>query len=705
MNRYYPYLLKGELKWEQQKRFFHCFHGILDLVVNQKIFTHDSSRDYFTKKEIFKMFHLYFKYDKESSHRFANQLLIVKRLLVGGSIDRLKDKELSALYNLIYVYRDVYFIIHKQIPILTQVFTDRSYTITAEQKNKVLIQIKKSFKLLESAYKKENISYPVQDIYQFGDYLKQAGFLQDERQAERAFSFLHSLMTGIIAPKTKVADRQWKAFFDAFYKTVDIVLYYKTYFTEGLTNLEASYNRLESARLFLSLFPVDREGQKFPLENVDEMLHVLMSFFEEPSDVFLSNLKNKDTIRLFTRTLACFSLKNVPDDSCASEWKKDSSVVKISFPDSQFHFFSDRVQVEAPPSSSKMFLDFKMKELLNNWIHDYKKALAALNQGNVEDTALRHKIDHWLDPFFKWEKDSQVVFGDLSFSNNSWYKAYNLLNYQAFLSLFFSSYFEDSPQGVSFTVWKDMVSQISPLLVMLSGRSKYKSSWKKSFYELFSIGDSFLNSSNRDQLLSFRELIDTAVHLLSAVQKSHQAFDIVSRFCEVDLDSACAAKAIVKEPGVLSTYPRFQSYIFDFKESIYIEKIQKVLGHIDKDAFSSLQLSSLFFFIQIIELNYHMIDRNQSFNLESDELLLFSSQFTDNITMQVPYVLNPEQALSYIMYSFKTGEMPFFTGSDFSAIHYTHWHLSSKISQDFNITPNDFHFLLFDFLHLYNKTL
>ena len=354
-----------------------------------------------------------------------------------------------------------------------------------------------------------------------------------------------------------------------------------------------------------------------------------------------------------------------------------------------------------------MFLDPNTISLLNHWIHNYKTSLFDLHHGSFENVAIRYQLDHWLDSFFEWREDGQVQFGAFYPSDNK-NKTYNLLNYQAFLSLFFSSYLPDSyfindNKGISFKVWKDMVSQISPLLVRLGGSEGYKPAWKKSFYDLFNIADSFLNSANRDQHLSSRELIDLTVHLLSAVSNSQRAFNIVSDFCREDLDSFCVASAVVKDPDILTAYPRFQKYIFDFKEPVYIEKIQDTLGKIDKDAFTSLQLTSLFFLIQSMEINYHIIDRDQSFNLEADELFLFSQNFTDSITQLTPYVFNSEQALSYLMYSFKTGNMPFFTGSDLDPVRYTHWHLSSQKFQPFTVTPNDFHFLLFDFYNLYKK--
>ena len=712
MNRYYPYLIKGELNWERQKRFFHCFRGALDLIVNKKIFIHDSSRDYFTREEIFKLFHFYFEYSVEKSHRLAGQLLAVKRMLIGGSVDRLKDKELSAFYNLIYDYRDAYFVIHKQIPVFIRAFTDSSYIISPEQKNKSLSQLKKSFKLLESAYKRENITYPIQDIYLFGHYFKQAGLLEDERKADRSFSFFHHLIGGLVYPhKPEIKKDQWDLFFNAFYKTAELFLYYKTYFVEGLSGLKSSYARLESARLFLSLLDSGSAGS-FPLKNLDDLLSVLVSFFEEQTEGdtiqnIFSSLKNKEVVRLFTRTLVCFSLKKAGSKAdCSSEWKKDSSVVTVSFPDSQFQIFPDRIQAR-PSGSSKMFLSADIQAKLNQWIHDYKTDLFHLHQGAVNDTALRYQLDHWLDSFFSWDEGGRVKFGAFYPSDNK-NKVYEMLNYKSFLSLFFSSYLPESyfsheEKEISFDIWKDMVSQVSPLLVMLSGNQGYKPSWKKSFYDLFYIADSFLNSADKNERLSSRELIDLTVHLLSAVQNSQQAFDRVSDFCGSNLNRSCIASAVLKEPDILSVYPRFQKYIFSFKEPVYKEKILEVLGEFEPSAFTSFKLAPLFFLIQSMELNYHIIDQDQSFNLESDELLLYSKRFTDDIMKQVPFVFNSNQALSYLMYSFKAGIIPFFTGSDFDTVHYTHWHLSSKRKQDFTITPNDFHLLVFDFYNLYKR--
>ncbi|MDE0091994.1 MAG: hypothetical protein OXN83_01760, partial [Oligoflexia bacterium] len=598
-----------------------------------------------------------------------------------------------------------YFIIHKHIPVLMKAFASASHTITTEQRTKSLQQIKTAFQLLESAYKRENIAYPIQDIYRYGAYFKQAGFLKDEQKADRAFFFLHHLIEGVLFPEKEIKDSRWTVIFDTFYNTIDLLLYYKTYFVEDLTDLQKTYVKLESARLFLSLLK-NSSSEAFPLNSLDNMLYVLVSFFDQQTETslsrnMLSNLRDKRLIRFFTRTLTCFSLSLPSKANCSSEWRKDSSVVTFSFPDSQFQFFSDKIQKEDYSSSIRMFLDSKKIDSLNRWIYGYKKSLFDLHQGDLEAVAVRHQFDHWLEPFFGWGEDGRIRFGDF-YSSDHIEKAYQLLNYQAFLSFLLSAYLPNDEKGISFKVWTNIVSQFSPLLVILGGSKGYKMSWKKSFYGLFQVADSFLNSSDRDQHLNSKELIDLTVHFLEAAKSSQKAFDVISGFCGESIDSSCIADAIIREQGILSAYPRFQEYIFNFKIDAYKEKIQDTVGEINNN-FTQVQLLPLFFLLQSMELNYHLIDQDQSFNLESDELLVFAKEFQDSLNAQVPYVFNSEQALSYLMYSFKTGNMPFFTGSGFEPVRYTHWHLSSKSYQAFTITPNDFHFLMFDFYNLYKQ--
>ena len=154
---------------------------------------------------------------------------------------------------------------------------------------------------------------------------------------------------------------------------------------------------------------------------------------------------------------------------------------------------------------------------------------------------------------------------------------------------------------------------------------------------------------------------------------------------------------------MLKPYPRFKDFIFPIKRLEYRQNIQTILSGLKKES-SRLQLLELFLLIQVMEVNYYQrINTNLYFNLESEELLVFADSLKESILLSVPYLHNSDQALAFLLYSFQSKEIPFFTGTEFEPIRFTHWYLNPKVRSSFSITPNDFHNLGFKFYNLYRK--
>lgn len=721
MKRYYPDLIKGNLEWQQQKRFFRCFHDTLELFVEKNIFVHDSSRDHFTKEEIFKMFHLYFEYEEEESRRLTDQVFAVKKLLIGGSADQLKDQEIESIYKMVYDYQEIYFILHKQIPVFHKAFNEEE-SITPEEMEKALTKIKTAFNLLERAYHRENIVYQIDDLDSYDKYLKEFELVEatGTETVKQGIWFIQNLLTAVLFPQKEIAGENWKVALNSLYETFHFLFYYKTQFVNAdLSPPFLTYKILNSAEIMLSALQVeetsDTENKRaIPLKNVDEMLSVLLSFLKQSSrasdlkDSFFANFDER-SIPLLTRTLSCFSLKAVQEGSCKSEWKKDSSlpVVTLSFSDTQFEIFSDRMVQREQSPNEMAFIGQGQLEQLKQWLVDYKNSISKIYYGDVDSVALNRQFEHWLSPFFGWENNGRIEFGSFNQSSSN-EKFYQLLDYQAFLSVLFSSYFPDGffsseegePVSISFKTWKRMVEDISPALVVLGGEQGYGSSWRSALFDLFYFADTFLYSSNRDELLSHRELIDLAVHFLEGMKSVKLAESKMPHWCDGDLNSSCVAKQLLKDQELLAVYPRFQTYLFEDQIDKYAEHISAILG---KDTVQAFDLLPVFVLIQTVELNYDIIDRNQSFNLESDELALFANKFEEQLAYQIPFLSSKEQAYSYLMYSFKTGNMPFFTGDRLTTLEFSNWHLNSKNQQSFKISPNEFHFLIFDFYKLYKN--
>ena len=765
-------MMEGNLNWPKTKRFFRCLHDALELFVDYDLFTHDKSRDYFTKKEVFRIFSYKkaFGYDRDTANDLTEEVLLIKKLFVGGSIDKLKDKEIEAFYKLVYDFRDAYFDsgFYEQIPFIKKVFFEsKSDKVTLRESSRALKAIGQAFQILEKAYKRENIVYRTDDLNRYPQYLEGSQIviplrsenfssyrrektekLQPDRYKtgggealNRSFKFLHHLFEGLLYPEKKIKGKGWTKAFHSLHQALSLFFYYKTYFPqeEPVSLGELAYRILEGGEIFISLLQT-RGKEGFPLRNLDNMVSVLSSFFansdtagsfipilfensgsyrrektEKPkTDQYKNRLwenfhQNRFAIPLLTRTLFCFSLDKSSEKTCKSEWGSDSSspVVSLSFEDTKFDMFSDQIQVQpVQPMDQPAFVQWTRLEDLKHWIMDYKNSLLHIHQGRGKSVAVGYRFAHWLNTFFGWE-DKRIEFGSFQVSENP-EKIYQLLNYQAFLSLVFSSYLpenffssaEEKTKGLSRKTFHRMMKEITPVFAVLTGKKGYTLSWRSSFNRLFHFADSFLYSSNRDNFLSAEELVDLTVHIFEGIKTTQLAYHKVSSVCD---DTSCSVRKILRDPEILAVYPRFQRNLFDFQRVKYQEKMTAVLGGPGQPV-QPFDLLPLFLLIQAMELNYELIDTNKSFNLESDELMVFAKKFEQQLKEQIPYLSNKEQARYYLMYSFKTGNMPFFSDAQWVPLKFTNWYLNQeKRKQSFAISPNDFHFLVFDFYKLYQN--
>ena len=718
IREYYPQLLEGKLPWQKQKRFFRCVHDTLELFVEKEIFTHDSSRDHFTREEIFRMFRLYFEYDDKTSTHLTNVLFFVKKALVGGSINQLKDKEISDLYLLVYDYQEAYFILHKALPIFHKAFSGDFAVLTPKEKDKALNQVRKTMILLNKAYQSKNISYPINDIYKYSDYLREAQLADEETLPffQKGFLFLHNLLEGFFYPQKAIKGKTWDKTFQALYKSTELFLYYKTYFNRNMDSSVYAYRIIESLEMFIALL-LDGKSKGYPLNNLDQMLSVVVSFFNAQSFPFaekaFASLQRSQSVPLLTRMLVCFSLVNSNSKrECQSKWGRgvSSPIVTVAFKDSEFAVFSEKIERKQLSQSSVVIESEKLNRL-KKWLFHYKQSLANIYSRPVEETARQHSFSHWLDPFFGWEEtSSRIKFGSF-YTDNQKEKAVQILHYQAFLSLLFSSYLpegffslnSENRLSIPFSTWKNMIEDMTPIFFILNREEGYDSSWRASLLKLFSFADSFLYSSNRDKRLKASELIDVTVHLLEGIKTERVAGDKVFEVCGSNLQIDCIVKTILSDQTILSVYPRFQKYLFETEIHKYTKRIASILEFQGKGEKDTISLLPLFLLIQAIEINYAITDRNKSFQLESEELFLFTKRFEDLVVQSIPQVVNEFQARAYLMYAFKTGYIPFYTGPEWTPLEFTHWYFHPDNQETFKVFPQQFRYLLFDFYQLYQK--
>ncbi len=733
MGDYYQDFIKGTLGLKKQKRFFQCLHDSLELIVKHDIYTHDPSRDYFNREEIIRRFELE-EYDRSTSAVIADKVLFIKKALIGGSIDKLKDQEIVSFYKLINDYQKIYSVLHKHIPIFIKAFTSDD-PITPEEGKIALKALREAFKILEGAYSREGIVYRIDDLYKYNEYLMKTQIFGPTKPqfVTKGFWFLYNLFGGLFPSQEKIKTENWATALFALYKTINLFIHYKTYFFNKKASSEFIYKILESMEIFLSSIHPEKEDilsyfedrkeaikvikrKGFPLKNLDEMLSVVLSLVNQGSSPSLKSVFGNMSIQsvpLFTRALNCFSLDRSPEKECRSEWGSGGSspVVSLFFSDDKFEIFSNRIE-RSPISDKLVFMETDKLNMIRKWLRDYKKSFEDINEGHIDSVAQSRQFKHWLDSFFGWDKQSSritfVAFDNTTDSR----KFYQLLNYQAFLPLLFHSYFPEDffssdEVSVSFEVWEQIVREIVPVLAILKGQEEYKPSWRKSFYDLFNFADLFLYSSNRDNYLNSREFIDMIIHSLEGVKSSRFAYDRFSEVCGESLNASCAANEIVKDKDIMAAYPRLFEYFSssfddDQGENKYEEKIRAILKY-EGESIQSLSFTPLFILLQIMELNYNLADVNQSQKLEFDEVFSLVQDFEGYFSRQIPYLVNEEQTRAYLMYSFKTGNIPFFTGNGADSVKFVNQHLYPENFKPFQVYPSDFYFVILDFYNIYQK--
>ena len=719
----YPYVLKGEESptqsdiYSQSDIFFRCIKDLLELVAVKNYYIHPSERDHFIRREVFNWFHSRLGYDKEKSQLLTHRLLFIKKLLVGGSIDTIKDQELDQLYDLVDYYKEIYLVLHKEISVLKNLVQGKK--INLEGKEKTLDQVGKAVILLSRAYQSENVSYTVEDLSKYSEYIKRYSEY-DTTSLQALFTILKNLLQGSIYPHQEIQGKHWDVFVNVIRRSFDFIFYYNEYMLKEKTEIQFAFNSLLTLEHFLPLLSSNEElyfTQGFPIENIDNILQAVLQLFISQGDSpsFLSDLQDKKKIRFFTRALFAFSLNPKDSHKGQADWETEDSHVNFSFNDYNFQFYNDHFTQQKKKSDS-LFVSSEQIQDLKTWILYYQDDILDIHKGYEQQLARDIGLEHWLSAFFGWNETNEIIYGeelDLlgqhESSNNS-SKMLHFLGYQSFLSLLLNKYVSedffatDRPvEELSEDQWMHFVSELSPLFFVTFGQKSFPRSVKKSLQNLFTVADLFMNSSDVNGSLNRKEFLDLSIHLISALKKSQKTFPLLLDLCDTSIDfSTCVTKAFIKEPEILKNYPRFKDYL-DINKSLYQKYISSILKDLERDS-PSFSLVELFFLIQIMETNYYRrINQGIDTNLDSDELLVFSESLKEQIRSSVPYLYNSDQALAFILYSFQSKEIPFFTGDEFEALRFSHWYLNSKARSSFSINPRDFHKLGFEFYNLYKR--
>lgn len=716
----YANILDGSLaNQEKQERFFRCIEDFLDLVINQHIVYHDPSRDHFTKEEIFKLLNhkKYFNIEKEKAANIVSNLFLIKHIVVGGKRNQLSDQEIKDIHRLIPYYRNFYHVIRKEIPFLRSIFSidaDKRQAKTEQRIQKFLSKFKEGLHLLSKAYFEEQVEYQLADFqYLFNDLSKQ---YPNNTSFKYYGEFYTAWVQGLFQSQLQIKDFGWFRYTHHLQDLISSIVYYKVYL-EGQDPLQAEAlpKTLKSLRFLVSSLRqvrITRFKQKpkieiikqasFPVARLDEMAQAIHSIFYQEQDSknnFFSI--SKETLPFLTRSFICFVLDRQNSCQIQKGSASDSFLVSYQFPDGNM-IFNEQHYKWTPKAES--FSSFGVSSLqlqaLMDWLQEYEEAHRRVSRDKDFRLAREYQFDHLLDSSLgeTLDKQSRLVFYP-SRSSSDEFVALNhrFLNYR-FLSDLFLKPYQQKNSKLSKKDLKLILSELLPIFSVVTN-SQYNSKLPATFLNFFNIADMFLHSSNFDGKLDQRELLDSIVHIMSGAANSSYAFERFTLLCP-SLQASCISRQLFNQADILKPFPRALNFVMQNGANQYIQNTENFFKN--KTIHQKTDLIEFFILLQVMEVTFNKIDNNKDSILSKTEIAQFAKQPASMIKKINPYVHNLSQAQAFIVYSFKTGLIPFLDQKEQNllAADFLYWSQFQKNSDSFFINKEDFVTTVFNFYNL-----
>ena len=755
MASYYESLIRGPIPFKEREQLFHCLYDGVKLFIQRM--GHDASRSYFTTEDVAKFYYHVVDLKPDRAWEMAVKSLVVKKILVGGAVDKLEDKKLDQLFHLIYDYGKFFTHIKREIPFFHSILTTgQVVSVSHADFEKSLKRLHNAFIMTGEAYKREKVSYSTQDFHQIGDYarvlsyntsdfnrilryaanntsrgasvtldfnsvLDYANILSlnpfDKKRFQQwtYFSdFLHFWGSGVF--KTPVKGNRWAHFTGSFNHMLSLFAIYRVYVSgrdifspKVFSMVLKSFEKAIEAILYVRH---NSGNTGFPADKFTGLIKTVLSQAEDsvslsasPSASPLSHLTKEesgDSLSLITRALVCFSLSD-RTSGCEVSGRESDVFSSFLFPDGKYVFYKNNTQEWMPFKNQTFSITPSQLQSLHSWLEDFRLGVDFI-EIDKRIVANRYKFSHWLNGFFGYDKRQRVQFGSITGrASNLTALSYSLLNYAAFLSFFISSYVEwDFKVGneafVSPLEWKRFTNEMFPVLAVLF-QIDYNTELKSLSPFLFEYGDLLLNSANKNGKLEFRELLDLTVHLVSAQKSSQVAFQLAQSACRGSLNRACVVEELFFDTNILDNFPHLRQYFVSHGVSDFMLSGKEILPETIK---SSYDLLPFFLVVQLTEFMFYAYDHNNSSQIESQEFQEFIKGLREKITEKVPYVHNNKQSEAYLHYAVEKGNFPYLMekGQIFSSIGVSHWILHPKEYKDLAFSRYQFFAFFVNFYNL-----
>ena len=740
----YRSLLRGTITYEDRRQFFLCIQDALKLSMK-----YISTRKDYTTEDITKFYYHVLDYPVARAWEMASKTLVIKKILLGGRVDRLEGHKIEQLTNLISKYQDFFAGIKEEVPLFLRILSGSPPFISFDFLDKSVKKLHSAVRSLGEAYRGKGVSYTLSDFRQIPDYARILSYTTSDftkilryaedkgtghvtldfyktiryanalgidslgrkkgRQLENLSSFLYFWGTGVFSGP--IEGRSWNYFTGSFNHIISLFIRYQVYiagrdvfnprvFSVVLKSIDEAIDAIMYVRY-------NPSGKGFPASHLEGLIRTVLSQADSEDDFSESPLshlvdeKNKDSLSFIIRALICFSLPPVPSDcKIISSQKKSEPFLSFLFPDGKYLFQRNDTRKWVPSKDKVFSVIPDQLQSLKNWLGEFRYWINFMRI-NGEAVANYYGFSHWLNGFFGQDREKRIRFDYVSSAESEFSLFYSLLNYSAFLKFFISPYLKLDSEAETLSIgpsdWARFTEEMLPVLAVLF-QINYNDGLKKLSPVLFEYGDLLLNSSNKNGKLEVSEVLDLTMHLSSAQQSSYVSFSLLKKNCGELLENSCISEELFFNPQILDNFPHFQKYFLSVEAKDFIFPTRELLPATVQESY---ELLPFFLIVQLTELLFHKYDFNKSLKIELQEFQELTRGLVSKMTESIPHLNNKEHGERYLRYAMIEGNFPFLMekGDIFSSIKFTHWVMHPKEYEDIPILK----YQLFVFLvNLYN---
>ena len=767
MRERFDALFKGTISHRERDNLFECLQNGLFMFKDMYADAHLKPDGWYTTEDLARIYYNVLEFSPSQAWEFAVKTLIIKKLLVGGAVDKVEAVKICELVGLSFPFERFFVHIQKRIRFYHAVLTGRPQAVPPDYP-KYIERLQWSFGTLLQGYENlrfdmadhvnpkpgsascRGVSYSTEDLGDLYEYIRVLNFsTEDFRQillhAQRraggsvTLDFHKTVQTANelnLNPFTFEEERRWRTLADfvrhyaeggfegpiygsrfsvlaeSFKPLIALYFTYRVHVAgKDISDprvLSQAVQALEYAADSLLLSESVRKGQGFPATHFAGLTGAVLSQAGGSSPLAaLGRKDSEDALSLAVRLMICFSLPPINPSSCRVRSGKEAApaLTVFSFPDMDYTFHRSGAQSRRAKHGRPPSLSASQIRSLKGRLQDFRRKAVRLTP-RLRETAAESGFGRWMTTeFYGLNQEGRLQFGRAGAA-----KQLNLAKRQLHQSFLLGLFLPE-----------DMLPSLDERNIpSLSQEETARLSDR--IVPLFSVLFGFPYTEKTRGLTGF--LFEYGDLLLNSSSKNNrlefsEMMDVATHLSAADQNARFAFQKISRACGasarrLCAVDTLFNDWtilsVFPLWQTYFAsfgskEWARAAEGALPETVRSPRDLLAFFIIAQLTEILFYKYDFNEDYQLDESEFQIWARGFREKTKELIPHLHTQRQAEVYLRYAIDQRNLPFLLekGQTFSSLNFTRWLKNPKIYKSRPVYRLNLFSFLIDFYNLGRK--